>query len=161
MAPIDELRAALIKQLSDAPEQFPVEVCSRIIDYVATTLVPAGTNRRLFQHMALYQYVFTKEQEQEQLKVSKTLQFPDFPLLNLKDARTLESIQQEEEEERLRIANIDNFPSDMDIFESLSPTEVKKVTYETILAMVESIQAETEKNLQEQRNKIAALKLKE
>lgn len=128
-----------------------------------------SNSTRLFQHINLYKYVFTQEQEEAQLNISKTLELPPLSFQPLNDSRTAESVAEEEEYERMRLENLDTFNSeigihliwsieliDVDIFESLSPEEIKTVTAETVAALIESIQIETEKTLQEQRQKILA-----
>jgi hypothetical protein len=105
--PVEEGHALILSLLEEPGPNDPVftlEQCVLLVNYCSKTFL---------QHFNLYQMAFTREQEQEELSVKKTLEFPDFPLLDLKDARTAESVAREEEEERIRIANIDPFPSDL------------------------------------------------
>ena len=119
----------------------------------------------MFQHINLYKYVFTQEQENGLLIESRKFELPSLEILPLSDARTAESVMEEEEEERQRIANIDTFNSEiglffirintilLDIFESLSPEEIKKVTTETVLSLIEHFKQETENILSDQKVK--------
>jgi hypothetical protein len=67
----------------------------------------------LFQHVNLYKFVFTQEQECGILLESRKIELPPLNFLPLEEAKTAESVQEQENEERQRLANIDTFNSDV------------------------------------------------
>ena len=97
--------------------------------------------------------MFTCDQEIEQLSTRKSLQLP-IELEPLAQAVNAEILAELEQAARIEQENFDSFNASLDIFESLDPAEIKKVAFETVAGMVESIQIECEKVLAEQRQKV-------
>jgi hypothetical protein len=95
------------------------------------------------EHSEIIRYVLLREQREEIQDLTVDIKLASLPE-PLANAKTETQIKEEMEIEAERIRNIDLFPSELgalgfnvDIFESLSPEEVKKVTYDTVLKMIE------------------------
>ena len=72
-------------------------------------------NNSIFEHYSLYQFCFSREQEHVQMLVSRRLEFNEIVHQALATATNVEVLAKAEEDERIRIANIDSFPSELGI----------------------------------------------
>ncbi|KAI8900949.1 hypothetical protein BC833DRAFT_579804 [Globomyces pollinis-pini] len=122
-----------------------LEKCGKIVEYVTKTV---------FQHFQLYQFVFTKDQQINLVACQKKLELPIAfePLTEAKFAPTIAEIEAVAIIEK---ENWDYFNSSLDIFEALSPVEVKQITYDIVVTMFEGIQKECERLVGEHRQKVA------
>ncbi|KAJ3254538.1 hypothetical protein HK103_007092 [Boothiomyces macroporosus] len=124
--------------------------CKVILEYGILTLI---------QHFHVIKYLFTVEQQIEQKLKSRWLELPPY-YPPLSEARTAESVAEEERLAQLEREKEDTFNSNLgrlflrlDIFEALDPVEIKEIAYQTVTGLVDTIQEECEKLLSEQRQK--------
>lgn len=113
----------------------------------------------MIQHFHVIKYLFTVDQQIEQKLKSRWLELPPY-YPPLSEARTAESVAEEERLAQLEREKEDTFNSNLgrlflrlDIFEALDPVEIKEIAYQTVTGLVDTIQEECEKLLSEQRQK--------
>ncbi|KAI8916887.1 flagellar C1a complex subunit C1a-32-domain-containing protein [Entophlyctis helioformis] len=127
-------------------EIFGPQECKLIVDYAISTI---------FQHHRLYQYVFTNEQEKQEIELPITLELPPNPP-PLSEGITFEAYETEQRARELAerdLLDAESLANAVDILDSLSPEEIKQTALDVIAGLLEGISSEFDKMLLEQRDR--------
>ncbi|KAL2918230.1 hypothetical protein HK105_202157 [Polyrhizophydium stewartii] len=120
-----------------------------IIDYAMSTL---------FQHYRLFQYVFSNEQEKQEIECPVQIELPP-TAPPLADAITLEAYETEQrarEQAERELMDAQGLANAADALEALPPEELKLITLDTISSLLESVSAEFDRMLLDQRQRFLA-----
>eukprot|EP00842_Homolaphlyctis_polyrhiza_P000356 jgi/Hompol1/1320/HPOL_003954-RA len=126
--------------MESTSEVFGPGECKLIVDYALSTL---------------FQFVFTVEQERQDITCPVVLETPVAPL-PLSDSITLETYEMEQrarEQAQRELIDMEGLANAVDIVDSIPPEELKAVTLETITALLESLSTDFDKMLSDQRQR--------
>ncbi|KAI8894291.1 hypothetical protein BC833DRAFT_237070 [Globomyces pollinis-pini] len=151
---LEEFKKLLLKVLRSPMHQETMDSYNETIPLEKFPAIVNFAMKTVFQHIQLYRFVFTQEQSISLIPITK--QFETIPIYEpLKEAVIPKIDIEREVEELIQQDWLDPFAADLDIFDSLSPAEIKTVVYDTIVSMIKNLQSDCDRMVMDHQLKIS------